>query len=458
MKKIIYPLLAASLALAACTPDVKPLSFTAPVVEFAQTEATLSVSVGEPFTFRADIVEGDGLTVGWYVNGVLESSNGTLEYTWHEPGTYKVDFSASNGAGSVAKAYTVNVSDKLDIFISSESVYEIADGGKIECLEQSYLAVYAVVVEGSNVRHEWSVDGTVQDCSEAYFNTYWLPAGKGTHAIKYKGSNAVGSVEYGFTVDVQERPLTVSFSNEASTIACLVGTTVEITATVDYGGTGAEHSWTVDDEVVSDGLVFSKRFDTAGSYTLTYKGVNEKGDEAERTWTINVSSREEVLLEDYENGSSNGVIVHQGSGAAVSIVDNPSPDAVNGSAKVMAATGNSGSGYMGLMYDAIEKLGIDPTQYDGIKVDLYIPSSPYPFYPAMDQKDGNPYVYANGFDKNADDDAPYAWDKWITVDYDLPLLKEKHQIQPRAFCGDNSNGKGTNGSVVYYDNVYLYKK
>ena len=61
-------------------------------------------------------------------------------------------------------------------------------------------------------------------------------------------------------------------------------------------------------------------------------------------------------------------------------------------------------------------------------------------------------------DKNADDDAPYAWDKWITVDYDLPLLKEKHQIQPRAFCGDNSNGKGTNGSVVYYDNVYLYKK
>ena len=89
MKRILYMLLAASVLLWGCTAEVEPVTFTAPVVEFPdENESLATVSVGEPATFTAEIVSGNGLTTGWYVDGVLESSGSTLTYTWDAPGEY----------------------------------------------------------------------------------------------------------------------------------------------------------------------------------------------------------------------------------------------------------------------------------------------------------------------------------------------------------------------------------
>lgn len=442
MKRIIYPLLAVLLTAGACTPDVEPLAFTAPLAEFPQSADKLSVSVGEPYVFEARILEGDGLTMGWYIDDVLESSNGTLEYTWHEPGEYEVRFTASNGAGTVEKIYTVNVSDRLKIFISSSDTYEVGQNQSVEFLEQSYLELYAVVEEGSNVRHQWIVDGDVQDCEDAYFHSYWLPAGKAEHSVSYKGANAVGTYECDFTVNVVERPLTVSFSNEASAIACLMGASVEIDAIVEFGGTGVEHSWTLDGQKVSEDSHFAYTFNDAGIFTVDYAGRNAKGETVEHSWTVSVSSREEVLLDDYESGDK-GVFVQQ-NGGKLSVVDNPFPDEHNGSAKVLSVTGSS-SGYFGFVYDAVAALGIDVSQYDGIKVDVYIQDTR--FYPCMEY---NKVKYW------ANEDTPYEYNKWISLDYDLKF-SSKSQLQPRPFVDRSGNSKGSN-SVVYYDNIYLYKK
>lgn len=451
MKRILYMLLAASVLLWGCTAEVEPVTFTAPVVEFPdENESLATVSVGEPATFTAEIVSGNGLTTGWYVDGVLESSGSTLTYTWDAPGEYVVRFEASNGAGSVEKEYNVSVTDRLEIFISSESEYEV--GESVDFYEDSFMRLYAVVVEGSNVQHEWKVDGEIK-CTEAYFNTYELDLGAATHTVSYRGWNSVGEVEKEFTANVVERPLTVSFSEEATTIAGLVGLTVSITATVDYGATGVEHSWKVDDAEVSTTNEFSHQFDEAGDYEISYYGVNAKGEEVNRTWAVVVSTREEVLLDDFEGGEK-GIFVTQ-NGAKVGIEANPFPSEKNSSAYVLAARGDSGSGYFGFTESVVSAMGINIDDWDGIKVDMYIPSDVFKFYPVMDAKTGSSnYVYANGFDKETGE--PYEWDTWVTLEYDIDFAGMK-QLQPRAFVNANGGGAGKKGGVVYYDNFYLYK-
>lgn len=441
MKKILYPLLAASLLLWACEPKVEPLSFAAPVVEFPLDKETISVSVGEPQTFSANIVAGEGLTVGWYVDGVLESSNHELTYTWKTPGTYSVRFGASNGAGKVEKNYSVEVTDVLEIFLSSESDYKIED--EIECLEDSRLRVYAVVAKGSNVKHQWTLDGELQTCTEAYFDTYQIPRGTGTHEVSYKGTNAVGTYEKDFTVNVLERPLTIEFSETASTIVTLTGE-IAIEADVRYGVSGVTHSWYVDDVLQSQEASFEYRFANAGNYVIRYYAKNSKNEEVERIWNVVRSAREEVLLEDYENGV-NKVFIQQ-NGGKLSVVDNPYPDDVNNSGKVLQVTGG-GSGYFGFVYSELKNLGVNWAEYDGIKVDMYITEDK--FYPVMDFS-GMGKVKANA-------DTPYKYNQWVSLDYDLNFVADEKQLQPRPFCNASGGGNGNN-STVYYDNVYLYKK
>ena len=445
----IYPICAAILILACCTPKVEPIQFEVPEVEYTVQQDNLSVSVGEPMTFGAKVLKGEGLSLGWYVDGVLESSAKDFTYTWKTPGDHEVRFEASNGAGSQSKTYTVSVTDVLEIFLSSEKDYQI--GTSTECLEQDFIRVCAVVVKGSNVSHEWSVDGVKQECTAALFDTYMTPTGKGTHTVSYKGSNSVGSFTKEFTVNVVERPLTITFSEEAATIVVPRGGSQTLTATIKYGGSGAGYNWYLDDAPVSDQPTYTFNATTAGEYVIRFSSQNAKGEKVERSWHIVVPSRTEVLLEDYEDGKGKGLFVKQ-SGGVLTVVDNPKPDAVNGSAKCLKVTG-SGSGYFGCMKSTVKSVfGIDWTEYSGMKMDLYIENSKnVKFCPALDKKTGGVagYVWAE----------TYAYEQWITVDYDLKLeTYTGTQIQPRPFVlRGSTSGKGNNTDAVYYDNVYFYK-
>lgn len=454
---LIYSVCAATLLVCGCALKVEPISFEAPQVEYTVQQETVSVSVGEPQTFGAKVLKGEGLSLSWYVGDVLEASTSEFTYTWDKPGDYVVRFEASNGAGSQSKTYNVNVTDVLEIFLSSEAEYEIKTS--TDCLEQDFIRVCAVVVKGSNVKHEWSVDGVKQECSDALFNTYKTPTGKGTHTVSYKGSNSVGTVTKQFTVNVVERPLTVSYSEEASTIVMSKGGSQTLSAEVLFGGTGAAFVWTLNGEQVGTESSYTFNAVEPGQFVVKFSCKNAKGETAERTWTIVVPAREEILMEDFENNASfNGgksyKMFSYSSGATLSIVDNPKPDAVNGSATCLKASGSSGSGYFMINKSGLSAIGINWSDYAGLKVDMYIENSKKGnFCPALDHKTTalGGFIWAP--------QSAYEYEKWITIEYDLNFAAvTSANVQPRAFLVYGSTAGKGNGDSVYYDNFYLYKK
>ena len=148
-------LLLGIVALWGCEEDVTPLRHTAPQVTFPVQETSLTAVVGDPVEFRADIESGDKLTCGWYVDGTLEASTPGMTYTFSAPGDYEVRFEARNGAGKVERSYAVKVADVLEMHLS------VGDSTRIVRRQLDILKVMAIVDAGSDVVHEWKVDGEV---------------------------------------------------------------------------------------------------------------------------------------------------------------------------------------------------------------------------------------------------------------------------------------------------------
>ena len=167
MKTRIISLVTAVLVLWQCSPEVSPLHHTAPVVNFPLEAQNITSKVGEPVSFKANVVSGDRLSKAWYVDGVLESSDEEFTYTFFKPGEYEVSFKFSNGAGTVEKSYSVSVSDVLEMHLSVE------DSTVVTRVEQSFLKLYAIVDKGSDVVHSWSVDGEKLS-DKAFFGTFFL--------------------------------------------------------------------------------------------------------------------------------------------------------------------------------------------------------------------------------------------------------------------------------------------
>ena len=136
-----------------CEETVEPLHHTAPQVTFPVGESSMTATVGEEVEFRANVEEGDRLTCSWYVGETLEASTPSFTYVFRTPGTFDVRFEARNGAGSVSKTYEVTVSDVLEMYLS------VGDSTRIKRLQLDNLKVMAIVTAGSNVQHEWTVDG-----------------------------------------------------------------------------------------------------------------------------------------------------------------------------------------------------------------------------------------------------------------------------------------------------------
>ena len=185
-------LLLGIVALWGCEEDVTPLQHTAPQVTFPVQETSLTAVVGDPVEFRADIESGDKLTCGWYVDGTLEASTAEMTYTFSAPGDYEVRFEARNGAGKVEKSYAVKVADVLKMHLS------VGDSTRIVRRQLDVLKVMAVVDAGSDVVHEWKVDGEVKS-DKAYFDTFDLPEAK-VYTVAYAGTNAAGTFRKSFEV------------------------------------------------------------------------------------------------------------------------------------------------------------------------------------------------------------------------------------------------------------------
>lgn len=430
-------------ALWGCEEDVTPLRHTAPQVTFPVEETSLTAVVGDPVEFRADIESGDKLTCGWYVDGTLEASTAEMTYTFGAPGDYEVRFEARNGAGRVGKSYAVKVSDVLEMHLS------VGDSTRIVRRQLDILKVMAIVDAGSDVVHEWKVDGEVKS-DKAWFDTFDLPEAK-VYTVAYVGTNAAGTFRKSFEVQATERPLEISFSNNDAVIACKDGAVVEIIATVKYGGTGVLHEWKVDGETVSTDGVFSRAFSGAGPYTIAYHGVNSKQETVDRTWTVTMVPSGALFehFEDYTTLPAWWTLKENTPG--IELADNPKPEGINTSLKVLRdnVTGTGGtSGYFNLKLKDIPVDKIDVTKYTGIRFKVYLGKNKY--YPRVE--------YAGT--KHPSVTKPQFKDEWEVLEYKFGAnLDPTKNITFRPMLQENGNNIAsgavteTNTRTVYIDDI-----
>ena len=323
----------------------------------------------------------------------------------------------------------------------------------------------------------WFVDGKLAASTASM--TYVFKA-KGTYDVRFEASNTAGKVGKDYSVTVEGSPLKVEFSNEEETVSCLPGEEVLITATVVAGDKAVVHEWKVGGDAVSATAEFRHTFDAAGTYAVTYEGVNAKGEKKNASWTVEVS--EDAVGYMFENFESRDALPgHFINGNAAiegtTLQENPYKTAVNPSNKVLRDLLLKESGTSGYFDMGFSHL-TDRSKYRAIRVKVYLGKNLY--YPRMqinvlpDGKknklpskiNGQPFTSSM---KEADWKALIKTDDWNVFVYDLIDCGYQNadgsavtnfgditavQFRPLSnFTGGSMSGRDeeTNNRTVYYD-------
>lgn len=428
----------------ACTPEATPVKYTLPEVDFTMDEKNISAQVGETVHFTAKLVSGDKVSTAWYINDVIESSAQSFDYIFTEPGFYNVRFEAKNGAGTVSESYSVTVSDLLSVSLS------IKDSTEIERLQYTLLKVAAIVESGSDIEHRWMVNDVVA-CEKPFFNTLTLNESSG-YTIRYSATNSAGTFNREFRIKVLERPLEITFNQTDPVIKVVAGGAVSFEATVVHGSTGIRHSWSVDDVETATSANFTYLATVGGAHTVSYYGVNGKGEEVKRSWTVNVDVPGDCF-DDFEGITSLKNIWGNGNEPGIQLADNPAKDDVNPSDKCMSdeVNGSGGtSGYFNLKFSNLAS-SFDLPSYKKLRFKVHFNGNKY--YPRVDI----------GGTKYPPVTAPKFNGGWEVLEYDLPSpLSATSTITIRPLLqenGSNISGRDpvTNNRKMYFDDFELVK-
>lgn len=224
----------------------------------------------------------------------------------------------------------------------------------------------AVVDAGSDVVHEWKVDGEVKS-DKAYFDTFDLPEAK-VYTVAYAGTNAAGTFRKSFEVQATERPLEIGFSPADTDLVVDFGKTVVFRADVRFGGSGLVHEWTVDGLVVGSEAEYSYDCSAEGNYIVGYKGVNDKQETVTYTWNVRVNPEtiSGLLFADMEQGTYPTEMFSTPNAPGLSVEDNPDALGKNQSAKVLQqkiSGSHATKGYFVLKLSSIPEL----SKYRGIR-------------------------------------------------------------------------------------------
>ena len=480
MKKIIWMqavLLTGLAAMWGCggddTTDEQPAVM--PQVTFPVTESAVSAYVDDAVRFEAVIESPGPLSCGWFVDGKLAASTASMTYVFKAKGTYDVRFEASNTAGKVGKDYSVTVEGSpLKVEFSNEEE-------TVSCLPGEEVLITATVVAGDKeVVHEWKVGDEVVSTTAEFKRTF---DEAGTFTVSYRGVNGKGEEKTSsWTVGVEEKPLEIEFSKaDGSTLRSAAGDEVVITATVKGGATGLVHAWKVGGDAVSATAEFRHTFDAAGTYAVTYEGVNAKGEKKNASWTVEVSEDAVgYMFENFETLSSLASdYIKEGNKGSLSIVNNPYPTTANPSGKVlkvdMSATTTGTSAFFDVYLD--KKLsGAERVKYKAIRIRIYLGKNEY--YPRMlipktpEGGSGQPnkmpckingQAFANNNASAAEWKKLVKTDDWNEFVYDLEgcgygfsNCSEFNQVQFRPLVNMSAGGSSgfdaeTNNRTVYYD-------
>ncbi|WP_418426059.1 PKD-like domain-containing protein [Alistipes sp.] len=434
-------------------------------VEFSNEEETISCLPGEEVLITATVVAGDKEVVhAWKVGDEEVSSTAEFKYTFDKMGSYTVAYRGVNADDiSFNRTWTVTV-DELPLEIE----FSVTDA-TIPCVQGNEVAITATVKNGgTGLTHEWKVGSDVVSTTAEFKHTF---GEVGTFTVSYKGVNGKGEEKTGtWTVQVEEKPLEIEFSKaDGSTLKNVKGDELAITATVKGGATGLTHEWKVGGDVVSTTTEFKHTFDAAGTYTVTYKGVNTKGEEKTASWTV-VVSEDAVgyMFENFETRDAlpghfiNGNAAIEGT----TLQENPYKTAVNPSNKVLRDLLLKESGTSGFFDMGFSHL-TNRSKYRAIRVKVYLGKNEY--YPHL-QISGKKKLPSKingqrftGSMSEADWKTLIKTDDWNVFVYDLvdcgfgaENFENITTVQFRPlskFNGDGVSGRDevTNNRTVYYD-------
>ena len=438
-------------------------------VEFSNEEETISCLPGEEVLITATVMAGDKEVVhAWKVGDEEVSSTAEFKYTFDKMGSYTVAYRGVNADDiSFNRTWTVTV-DELPLEIE----FSVTDA-TIPCVQGNEVAITATVKNGgTGLTHEWKVGSDVVSTTAEFKHTF---GEVGTFTVSYKGVNGKGEEKTGtWTVQVEEKPLEIEFSKaDGSTLKNVKGDELAITATVKGGATGLTHEWKVGGDVVSTTTEFKHTFDAAGTYTVTYKGVNTKGEEKTASWTVVVS--EDAVGYMFENFESRESIPGHftGNDNALFIVANPYVTAVNPGTKVLkddlSASSHSTSGYVNMGFAHLN----DRAKYRAIRVKVYLGENAYCPRLQITVGTANPNKLPSKINGQAFTDQTEAnWksliktDDWNVFVYDLidcgfgiSNFENTTTVQFRPLSKFNGNNidagaaSATNTRIVYYDDI-----
>lgn len=441
------------MAAVSCSQEPQPEVYNLPEVNFPMPEETISAVVGQSVSFYVEVVSAQKASIGWYVDGDIQSSSQKFDYVFEVPGEHEVSFIARNGAGSVQKDYTVNVEGDFRVRLS------IADSTRIFRKQLTSLKAAAIEEVGTGIVHQWIYEGEVF-CEEAFCDNMVFEELR-EYTITYHGHNDKGSLTHEFVVEVLERELEMSYSILDSELSITAGKYLSITATPLFGGTGLVNSWTVDGEEKSTEANLMWLATGAGAHTIAYHGENAKGETADRTWTVNVETSG-YIFDSFEGITSLGswwTLAQNQPG--IELVDNPLVNANNPSAKCLRnkVNGTGGtSGYFDLtlskVIDALPagvkdevKAKMDNGDYHAVRVLVYLNGNTG-YFPRI-QYSGTKYAPTITA-KTATD--------WCSLEFRFPAaLKYSDKLTVRGMLQENGNNitggfdEATNNRTQYFD-------
>lgn len=496
MKKIMkYVYVAAVLFLAVSCQEKEMDENSVPVkpeVSFAIEEDSFETLVNTPVELKAEILTGGPVECSWSVDDEVIAATPTTKYIFREKGDYKVAFAAFNEAGRTEKTYTVTVvGDKLVVEFDKTEDFTIRETETVE--------INATVTAGDkDVVHQWTVTPDIGSVSETAGFSYTFSV-SGDYTITYNGRNADDETfARTWKVTVLPKALDVEFSVGQGTVTRTQGEPLFIEVTALTGAAGLVHEWKVDGETVGSDALFGFVFSEAKTYAVTYSGHNGAGETAEGSWTVEVSGRNILFtenFEEYEDGlcpasggsyvwlsnghgftttNDNGKTAEGGWRSAVEVRTNPESDCLNGSTKILADDmfGSSSEGTSGVFNYRFPNYK-EKARIKAVRMKIWMGKGNY--YPWLVMSiSGEPrslpskvngVAYDPKGGSSEDFDALWVKETWNVVEYNLQTcfgaatLNGCDQIMPRPFMdfsGGNSSGRAdpeTNSRVSYFDDI-----
>lgn len=157
-----------------------------PVISIAVPAGGLKVLAGHEYEITPDVINADGATYSWTLDGKPVGDDLSYRFLSSTPGRYSLSFTATNADGSAEKSFDVEVVDRMPVSIviptpmyfttSADVPRYVAEGGTI------YLRPYLSVTDG--VTCSWSIDGeAVAGADDLLFA--FTPAGIGEYKVTF---------------------------------------------------------------------------------------------------------------------------------------------------------------------------------------------------------------------------------------------------------------------------------